>query len=124
MSDTVETLPATPTAPMDELASASAERPARWLVPSMDVQSRGDDLRLQFDVPGARIETLDVRVEGRALMVEAPRADRPALGWRRRVALPERVDADGISAHVAHGVLTLTLPARPRHAVRRIPIAG
>lgn len=119
MSESIEILSdTTPT------AAEAREAPQRWEIPALDVQARGDDLRVVIDVPGARIADVSLHVDGRALTLEAPRHDRPTLGWRRRVVLPESVDAERIAAALAHGVLTLSLPARARPMARRIPVAA
>uniref|UniRef100_A0ACD5U7L8 Uncharacterized protein n=1 Tax=Avena sativa TaxID=4498 RepID=A0ACD5U7L8_AVESA len=69
------------------------------------------------DLPGVRKEEIRVEVEdGRYLVIrtEMGASDADVDGRRssfaRKFRLPGMVDADGISADYAHGVLTVTVP--------------
>ncbi len=86
---------------------------------------------IRLDVPGTAEKDVQINVEDRILTIDAIREDAPfgasrlireefpLADYRAVYELPDRVDVEGIRAHLANGVLTLTLPkrdeARPRH---------
>ncbi|MBX3404342.1 MAG: Hsp20/alpha crystallin family protein [Phycisphaeraceae bacterium] len=112
-------------------AATATERETRTYRPAVDVIETADSLRLVADVPGARAESIDVRVEDGVLTIraEVPRRDvQEGVQWRlreygvgaweRSFRLGDDVDSSRIEAACRDGVLTLTLPkaahARPR----------
>jgi HSP20 family protein len=87
------------------------------------------------DLPGVRKDSVSVTVENGQLIVRAkhegnphiegatPRyLERRAYEVSRDFALPDTVDAEGISAAYEHGVLTVRLPKRERPKPRQIEI--
>lgn len=101
---------------------AQRKRPLRYVVPPMNVLTRDGAWRLDLEVPGVRKEDLHLDVEGPHLTLHAPRRDRPSLGWKRQLRLPEGVDVHNIQARLRHGVLSVELPARAEQPSTRIPI--
>ncbi|QDX40644.1 Hsp20/alpha crystallin family protein [Salarchaeum sp. JOR-1] len=100
---------------------------------SVDLHESEDAYRIVIDVPGATVDTTDVRVEDGVLRVEARREkDAPAgFSYHREdralfldVELPLPPDAtDGdAAASLDDGVLTVTLPKAGRG--RKIEIEG
>jgi len=118
--------------------TGTALRPAATPVPSspaVDVRSNDDEVVFVFDVPGVRREDLEITLEGDRLRVRGERKydgsdkDKVWLGrsygpFQQSFTLPEGLDADNLSAHLADGVLTLRLPRHPRSRPRRIEING
>lgn len=105
-------------------------------VPRADIVDGSNELTLHLDVPGFQESEIEISVDKRVLVVSArpgPVAESPA---ERKVLLRERtraplerafklldeVDAEGISASLALGVLSVRLPKRPEPGVRKIPV--
>ena len=95
----------------------------------------GDKLMLVADLPGARAEDIDVQYENGVLTLHArvkPRQPAHCTNavlceygvgdYVRTFQVGEGVDAGGITAEVANGVLTLHLPKRPELQPRRIEV--
>ncbi len=128
-----------PWAPLERLR-AELERGGRSLgdvvcYPSIDVWSVGEDLVLRALIPGVAPEQLELEVRGEELTL---RANVPGAGastderWLRRergptvftrtLTLPFAVDADGVKARLANGVLEMTLPRSAAEKPRRIRV--
>lgn len=113
-----------------ELAGSEKTVPGRYYVPSTDVYETDDGLTLVMEMPGVEKDSVDVSLEndvlrvdgridfGRYRDVEPVYTEYNVGHFTRSFSLSDRVDRDGISAKLANGVLTLTLPksaaARPR----------
>lgn len=106
-----------------ELVQAEHTRGGRVYRPHVDIIEQSDELLLLADVPGARAEDVEVNVERGVLSVYArvnPRQDEDSThylfreygvgGYARSFQVGEGVDAAGIEAKCADGVLTLRLP--------------
>jgi len=90
------------------------------------VEARDGTTRWIADLPGVRREDLEVKVENGTLVLDVKRDTSPQEGWtvrhaerspfelRRTVRLPEDLDVEAITANFEHGVLTVSLPRRPR----------
>ena len=109
-----------PFSEMDNLLSSLARSSAQTVVPAFDVVEDADKVTLQADVPGLDASAIDIQVEG----------DRLNVAWERRQAKMKRsfrlapsVDAQGITADLKNGVLTLTLPKRTEAQPRQIKVA-
>ena len=97
------------------------------------VEGKDGTTRWIADLPGVRREDLEVRVEDGTLVLDVKRDTSPAEGWtvrhaerspfelRRTVRLPADLDFEAITANFEHGVLTVSLPRRPRQ-IRTIEI--
>lgn len=104
-------------------ASEATVSVSQWVVPSLDVlTSETGDLQLLVDLPGVAPEGLGLEVRDGVLELDAQRADQPQRGYRRRLKLPETVDAERIAARLERGVLTLDLPVREAVRPRRIQV--
>ncbi|WP_018502848.1 Hsp20/alpha crystallin family protein [Parafrankia discariae] len=107
------------------------------VVPSADVLVDGDDVLINLELPGVDVEKdVTVEIDRGALVVRGERSsaqektvdgrvhrERWHGSFRREFALPENVDATGISARYDRGVLTVRLAgaaAAPRST--RIPV--
>lgn len=109
------------------------------VVPSADVLVDGDDVLINLELPGVDVEKdVTVEIDRGALVVRGERSstqektvngrvhrERWHGSFRREFALPENVDATGISARYDRGVLTVRLAgaaAPPRST--RIPVSA
>lgn len=102
--------------------------------PAADLEETDDAYIVEVELPGVDKNDVDIELVGRRLTVSGERKERERTGILRRrsrtvgrffheVVLPGGTDDDAVSATMANGVLTVTVPkaAAERHA-RRIPI--
>ena len=122
-------------ADLDRWPSAADELINRLsdVVPLADVEESDDAYLIDIELPGVRRDDVTLEISGGRLSVTAERRERHRVGLLRRstrttgrfrlqVALPLEVDADAVTAHLDHGVLTVTVPKAARARRRRIPI--
>ncbi|MFB6200938.1 MAG: Hsp20/alpha crystallin family protein [Halorhabdus sp.] len=98
-----------------------------------DLLASDDAYLLVVDLPGSSAETVDVRVEGRRLLVEARREkdvpaafeyvseDRPMF-LDLELPLPPDVSAETADATVSQGVLEVRLPRATATTGESIPV--
>ena len=98
--------------------------------PKVDILERAEELLIVADMPGAKADAIDIHFEDGELVINAPVVSRyPREGrallqeygvgdFNRTFRVSERINATGIRAEYAHGVLTVHLPkvesAKPR----------
>jgi HSP20 family protein len=112
-----------------------AERELDAFVPKFEVKETKDALVLRADLPGVKLEDLDVSVKGDLLTVSGKReqekktseetwhmVERSFGGFTRSFTLPEAVDTKALGAELKDGVLTLTLPKAPEAKPQRVQI--
>lgn len=114
--------------PFAELFGELGERLGgdRWR-PDVDVFETDAAVEVRVDIAGVRREDLHVAVDGQVLRVsgvrrspEGPDAKRlhqmeiAAGPFERRVRIPIAFDRERVTAHLAEGFLTVTLPRRAR----------
>jgi HSP20 family protein len=104
--------------------------------PPLDIFDFGDRYEIHVDLPGTTRDQIDVTINENVLTLEARVPDRyggdimPIRGeygvgdYRRQIRLGEDIDADGLSAAYADGVLTLSLPRLAERQPRRIEVAA
>lgn len=100
----------------------------------MDAIRRSDDVVLQFDLPGADPDSIEVTVDRGVLSVTAKREqeysedDRVVVSERvmgtftRRVYLSEHLDAEAVEAACTNGVLGVRIPVLERAKPRKVEI--
>lgn len=112
------------------------DRAARPGAPALllDVARDGDRFVVQAEVPGLRLEDLDVTVHGRELAIAGERKalefadvaqihrERAVGRFERRLRLPAEIDGDHVTAEVSDGLLTVTLPLAEHARSRRIEV--
>jgi HSP20 family protein len=98
-------------------------------VPLADVSETDDGYVVRVDLPGVRKDQVDVQLQDRELVITGEVADeqqgrrhrssRRVGRFEYRTTLPGDVRSDAVSAQLADGVLTVTVPksevAKPRH---------
>jgi HSP20 family protein len=106
---------------------------ARASVP-LDVYRKGEKFIVRVDLPGIDPASLDLTLERNVLSIKAERswvpseseevlvAERPQGTFTRRLFLSDGLDADKISAHYEHGVLTVTVPVADSAKSRKIEV--
>lgn len=94
--------------------------------PVADAWETDDEIRFALEIPGLTMDRMDVRVEGKHLVIEGERPmerERPGEHYHRvegsygsfsrRFELPAAAERDGARATYRDGVLTVRLPKRP-----------
>jgi HSP20 family protein len=107
-------------------------RPRCWgrSFPAVNVWEDDEKLYAEAEVPGLKMEDLEILVKGDELTIEGERkgVEQEGVAYHRRergtgsfcsvVQLPVDVDVDRVEANLENGVLTITMPkaesARPR----------
>jgi HSP20 family protein len=98
-------------------------------VPLADLAETDDSYVIRVDLPGVRKDQLDMQLQDRELVISGEVADEPQGRRHRsnrrtgrfeyRTILPGDVRSEAVSAQLADGVLTVTVPkseaAKPRH---------
>ena len=87
--------------------------------PNVDATWVDGQLRLTVDVPGTPEEAIGVEVAGRTLTVSV---DHDANTWSRSVRLGAQLDPSQVTAHYAHGRLTITVAPTPEPEKRQIAL--
>lgn len=106
---------------------------ARPAVMPMDAWREGDTFHVEFDLPGVRVESIDLDVERNVVTVRAERparadvaeqiaAERPRGVFSRQLVLGDNLDTEHISASYDAGVLTLLIPVAEKAKPRKITV--
>lgn len=102
--------------------------------PRMAAADLGDRFVLTMELPGVRMEDLDITCIDRSVTVRGERKDpgepadaferreRPVGKFLRSVELPSDLDATKTGATLDDGILQITIPKSERAAPRRIDI--
>ncbi len=124
---------------LDELIARSepgraAASAGDW-APRVDMYDLPDRIVLRADVPGIPASDLEVRLEGRELVLRGTRRppedipaehlcrlERPFGTFVRRYQLPDTVDPDAMRASCRLGVLEVTIRKREPSETRRISV--
>ena len=110
---------------------------------ALDLADRGDEFVVTVEVPGYERDDLELMIRGETLSISGDRKrefeeetdepgssqgtyirrERETQSFSRQVQLPEPIDADGVTATVNNGILTVRLPkAEPSDESRTIDI--
>lgn len=121
---------------MNRLFTEPANR--SW-APAVDISETENDVVLKADVPGVKLDDLDIRLENGTLTVKGERKfekeekdkgfhriERGYGAFSRAFTLPETLDAEKVKADYKDGVLTITIAkkeiAKPRQV--KVEISG
>ena len=119
----------------DRLAQQLLGTTNRPAVMPMDAWREGDRFVIEFDLPGAAKESIDLVVVRNVLTVRAERvarngdwealaSERPKGVFSRQLVLGDNLDLDHIEAGYTDGVLRLVVPVAERAKPRKIEIRG
>lgn len=105
-----------------ELLPRMAGREGLWH-PTLDVYNRATELMVELELPGIRMEDLDLRIEENHLILEGSRrrtddhsdgdmlyGERLFGSFHRVIHLPSEVDPERVEARLADGLLVIRLP--------------
>ncbi|MBV8879261.1 MAG: Hsp20/alpha crystallin family protein [Planctomycetaceae bacterium] len=102
--------------------------------PALNIHDDGEKFIVEAELPGFRIEDLDLAVSGNELELRGKRAFAAKEGcavlrrecgsgsFFRGISLPAELDADKVDASLRDGVLTITLPKAPKAKPRKIEV--
>ncbi len=113
------------------------EGPTQW-APALDVLHEGEDLFIRAELPGVRLEDVEITLRDRVLTISGERRaeeqregssyyvrERRHGAFRRSVVLPHDVEEDQIGARFEGGVLEVRVPGgAAERGPRRIRIEG
>ncbi|HEY7068805.1 MAG TPA: Hsp20/alpha crystallin family protein [Acidimicrobiales bacterium] len=103
---------------------------------AMDAVRHGDQVFVNFDLPGVDPESIDLTVERDTLTVTAVRRfdraegdevlanERPQGTFTRRLLLGDILDTGRLEAAYDHGVLSITIPVSEKAQPRKIEVGG
>jgi len=74
------------------------------------ITAEDDDAIAEVEVPGVEPSDIKIRIEGRSLSVTTPRGS-------AYFTIGQRIDAEGTTAEVKNGLLTLRIPKRDAKVV-------
>jgi HSP20 family protein len=118
---------------LDRVADQAFRRPPAM---PMDAVRHGDQVFINFDLPGVDPDGVDVTVERDVLTVSANRrferaeddevlaSERPQGSFTRRVFLGESLDTERLEAAYDHGVLSITIPVAEKAQARKVAVGG
>jgi HSP20 family protein len=103
---------------------------------AMDAVRHGDQVFVNFDLPGVDPDAIDLTVERDTLTVTAVRRferaeddevlanERPQGTFTRRLLLGDSLDTSHLEAAYDHGVLSITIPVSEKAQPRKIEVGG
>jgi HSP20 family protein len=118
---------------LDRLTQHVLGTAARPAVMPMDAWRQGEEILVEFDLPGINEDSLDLDIERNVVTVRAERPDvdpgremlateRPRGVFSRQLVLGENLDTDKIDASYDGGVLRLRIPVAEKAKPRKIAI--
>jgi HSP20 family protein len=102
----------------------------------MDAYRQGDQLVVNFDIPGVDPEAIDLTVERNVVTLRVERRWQPAEGqevlinerpqgtFTRELLLGDNLDPENVEASYDNGVLTLMIPVAEQSRPRKVMVAG
>ncbi|MBX9678860.1 MAG: Hsp20/alpha crystallin family protein [Gemmataceae bacterium] len=105
--------------------------------PPVNLWEEADGFRLEAELPGLKLEDLDITVTGRNQLTikgerkpevtengQAHRQERMFGSFVRTLTLPALVDENKVEARIEHGVLHVYLPKHEAAKPRKIQVKG
>lgn len=101
--------------------------------PQFDIEDTEHEAVLTADVPGMSEDDIEITVAGHELVVSGTRKPRDGRhvhrgrfhgSFQRRFFLDDRYDPDQVSAHIAHGELTIRIAKTARARPRRVKLTS
>ena len=120
----------------DRLAQQMLGTTVRPAAMPMDAWRDGEQIVVEFDLPGVDPDSVDLDVQRNVLTVRAERrpstgddvemiaAERPRGVFSRQVILGDTLDTDRVEASYNAGVLTLRIPIAEKAKPRKIAITN
>ena len=105
-------------------------------IPTTDVYTKDNQLMVEAHLPNFEQKDVNIQLEQNALIISAERHEKEedkdkkfvvresSSSFYRRIALPERADAEKIEAHLDDGILKVAVPLTPLPEPKKIAIAS
>lgn len=105
-------------------------------IPTTDVYTKDNQLTVEAHLPNFEQDDVNIQVENNALVISAERHEKEedkdkkyvvresSSSFYRRIALPDRADANKIEARLDDGVLKVTVPLTPLPEPKKIAISS
>lgn len=106
-------------------------------IPTTDVYTEGDkQLTVEAHLPHFNLKDIDIHVDDGVLVVSAEKHEKEedkdkkyvvresSSSFYRRIALPDRADAEHINAEFDNGILKVVVPFKELPAPKKIAIAA
>jgi HSP20 family protein len=103
--------------------------------PAVNLYELEEEYLITAEIPGVNGEDLDLSIAGGVLTLRGKRGSDPEISeeqyrrrerihgtWERALALPERVDDEGLTAELKEGLLKIHLPKIKQSTSRQIPV--
>jgi len=116
---------------------ASYANQSAGVYPLMNISQDGENFYVRSEIPGVKLEDLEVSVTGRSLTVAGERKfeseaenvryhrrERPSGKFRRQFNFPTDLDTEQVKAQYRHGILMLVLPKAGSAKPRKVTISG
>lgn len=103
-------------------------------IPTTDVYTKDNQMIVEAHLPNFDEDNVSIEVENGTLTISAERHEKEedkdksyvvresSSSFYRRIALPERADADKVEAHLEDGVLKVTAPLTPLPEPKKIKL--
>ncbi len=120
----------------DESPLSTGTNGGAWL-PAVNVEETADELILTAELPGMKVDDVNIEMENNVLTISGEKAEQRTEGseerryhlweraygsFQRSFTLPRTVKADDIRAHFEDGVLEVHMPKVPEAKGRKIAI--
>jgi len=126
------------TLPEENAAVSPVEhtRGGAYYRPNVDIYELSSELVVKADMPGAKMDEIDIQFEDGSLVIHARLTTRQDLqgpfsrreygvgDYYRTFRVSEQIDASRISAEYSAGILTLHLPKTEAVKPRKIQVEG
>lgn len=110
----------------------------RTFSPTFDINERHDVYVVRADLPGVKVQDVEVMLSQRRIMISGKREDersgehaemryqseRPYGKFSRTLTLPPEVDVTQCQADLRDGVLTLELPKTSEAVMKKVAVKG
>ena len=106
-----------------------------WFAPPANLVETDDDFQVSLELPGVRLEDVNVELKDGLLRIEGERKseldenkhkvhriERRYGKFLRSFSRPRDVDTDNIDAHYTDGLLTVSVPKAEKRRARKIEI--
>ena len=114
--------------------AAASSTPAAW-APALDISERKDAYLVTVELPGVKLDDLQITLEGGLLTIQGERyfghdsseeqfhrVERRYGAFRRAITLPAHVQADAVQATAEDGVLQIMVPKMEEAKPKRIQV--
>jgi HSP20 family protein len=122
---------------MDSLLRRDADTtsPVSDWMPAVDIRETPDAWLIHTDVPGVKVEDIEIHMENGVLSISGKReldnteekegykrVERVRGRFHRRFSLPDTANGDKITAKCNNGVLDITIPKQEKLLPRKIEV--